>query len=107
MTIATGALRLLATQTSISVFAVNIGSLVGLGIAIDFCLVMVRRMREERAAGASSEQAVYTMMATSGRSVMFSGLTLLLSMGLVTAIFHDMMIVRSITFASCSSRASA
>ncbi len=107
VTIATGALRLLATQTSISVFAVNIGSLVGLGIAIDFCLVMVRRMREERAAGASSEQAVYTMMATSGRSVMFSGLTLLLSMGLVTAIFHDMMIVRSITFASCSSRASA
>lgn len=95
---ATGVLGLLGSHVPISVFAQNIGSLVGLGIAIDFCLIMVRRLREERAAGRGQDDAVSVMVATSGRSVLFSGVTLLLSTGLVTVVFMDMMIVRSITF---------
>ncbi|QRX96327.1 MMPL family transporter [Streptomyces noursei] len=95
---ATGVLGLLGAQFPISVFALNIGSLIGLGLAIDFCLIMVRRVREERAAGRTASRAVTAMLTTSGRSVLFSGLTLLLSMVLVTVVFRDMMIVRSITF---------
>jgi uncharacterized membrane protein YdfJ with MMPL/SSD domain len=94
---ATGMLALLGEQFAISVFALNIGSLVGLGLSIDFSLVMVRRFREERSAGRDVADAVRITMATSGRSVLFSGLTLMLSMALTTVAFSDLMIVRSIT----------
>jgi RND superfamily putative drug exporter len=94
---ATGMLALLGEQFAISVFALNIGSLVGLGLSIDFSLVMVRRFREERSAGRDVADAVRMTMATSGRSVLFSGLTLMLSMALTTVAFSDLMIVRSIT----------
>ncbi|GAB3427863.1 MMPL family transporter [Flindersiella endophytica] len=94
---ATGILALLGDQFAISVFALNIGSLVGLGLSIDFSLIMVRRFREEQAAGHDVADAVRATMATSGRSVLFSGLTLMLSMALTTVAFADLMIVRSIT----------
>lgn len=94
---ATGLLGLLGEAFSISYFSLNIGSLVGLGLSIDFSLILVRRYREERAGGRAPHDAVARTMATSGRSILFSGLTLLVSMVAVSLIFHDLMIVRSIS----------
>jgi RND superfamily putative drug exporter len=94
---ATGMLGILGGLFPVSVFALNIGSLIGLGLSIDFSLIMVRRFREERAAGRTVPDAVAASVATSGRSVLFSGLTLVVSMLAVTIIFADLMIVRSIT----------
>lgn len=66
----------LSTQfTTTSVFAVNLITAMGLGLGIDYALLMVNRFREERARGLDVEQAVKTTVATAGRTVLFSGLT--------------------------------
>ena len=93
---ATGLIGILGDQFPISVFALNIGSLIGLGLSIDFSLIMVRRFREELATKEVPD-AIARTMATAGRSVFYSGLTLLFSMAAVTIVFSDLMIVRSIT----------
>lgn len=92
----TGVIGLVAKGTDVSIFALNIGSMVGLGLAIDFSLFMVRRYREERARGLEVPEAVQATVRTSGRSITFSGLVLIGSMVVVYGIFHDLMIVRSI-----------
>ncbi len=50
-------------------------ALVGLGIAIDYVLLVVSRWREERAHGRSGDEAVQRAMETAGRAVVFSGIT--------------------------------
>ncbi|HEU0101487.1 MAG TPA: MMPL family transporter [Mycobacteriales bacterium] len=67
-------LHVLSYATDISVFALNIVTLLGLGLAIDYALFMVSRFREELAAGRRVEQAVERTVATAGRTVAFSGL---------------------------------
>ncbi len=59
----------------VSIFAVNIVTMLGLGLAIDYGLFMVSRFREELAAGNDVESAVVRTMATAGRTVAFSGVT--------------------------------
>ena len=54
--------------------------LVGLAVGVDYALFYLRREREERARGASTEQAVATASATSGRAVVVSGLTVMVAM---------------------------
>ena len=79
-----GAFTLLnvATQfADVSVFAINIVTLLGLGLAIDYALFVVSRFREELAAGFSVEDAVARTMATAGRTVAISGLTVAVSLG--------------------------
>lgn len=49
--------------------------LIGLGVAIDYSLLVVVRWREERARGAESDAAIATAMGTAGRAVAFSGTT--------------------------------
>jgi RND superfamily putative drug exporter len=73
-------LRALSEVTSVSVFAVNIASLLGLGLAIDYSLFLVNRFREELRAGVDVEGAVATTMATTGRAVAFSGITVAASL---------------------------
>jgi RND superfamily putative drug exporter len=66
----------LSTQvTTTSVFAVNLITAMGLGLGIDYSLLMVNRFREERKAGHSVEQSVLNTVSTAGRTVLFSGLT--------------------------------
>ena len=65
----------------VSVFAINIVTLRGLGLAIDYALFVVSRFREELAAGFDVEDAVARTMATSGRTVAISGLTVAVSLG--------------------------
>jgi RND superfamily putative drug exporter len=66
----------ISTQiTDTSIFAMNLITGMGLGLGIDYALLMVNRFREERAAGHSVDQAVIRTMTSAGRTVLFSGLT--------------------------------
>ena len=72
--------RLLTTVTDVSVFAVNVITIIGLGLAIDYALFVVSRFREESAAGRDRTAAVARTMSTAGRTVVVSGLTIMLSL---------------------------
>ncbi|GAB6984422.1 MMPL family transporter [Nocardioides pyridinolyticus] len=77
---ALAAVRVLASFTEVSVFAVNVVSLLGIGLAIDYALFVISRFREELAAlpedhPDASRIAIRRTMATAGRTGMFSGLT--------------------------------
>jgi trehalose monomycolate/heme transporter len=72
--------RVLTSLTDVSVFAVNTILLLGLGMAIDYSLLMVSRFREELRAGHDPSGAVLRTMATAGRTVFVSGLTIALAL---------------------------
>ncbi len=72
--------RLLAQVTDVSVFAVNIITLIGLGLSIDYSLFIVSRFREELRAGYDTRSAVVRTMGTAGRTVAVSGLTVTLAL---------------------------
>ena len=59
----------------ISVYAANVVSMLGLGLAIDYALFIVSRFREELAAGKDVHESLMKTMCTAGRTVVFSGLT--------------------------------
>ena len=61
--------------TEVSFIVQFLVALVGLGVAIDYSLLLVTRWREERARGASNHDAVVTAVETAGRAVVLSGLT--------------------------------
>ncbi len=61
--------------TDTSVFAVNLVTGLGLGLGIDYALLIVNRYREERARGLATREAVVETVATAGRTVFFSGVT--------------------------------
>lgn len=69
------ALRLVNTHLPLSVFSINLVTGLGLGLAIDYSLFLVTRFREELARGASVSAALERTLATSGRSIVFSSLT--------------------------------
>ncbi|WP_211767465.1 MMPL family transporter [Kutzneria sp. CA-103260] len=60
-------------------FAINVVTILGLGLAIDYALLMVNRFREELAAGRTVEAAVRRTVSTAGRTVVFSGLAVAIS----------------------------
>ncbi|WP_017605324.1 MMPL family transporter [Nocardiopsis alkaliphila] len=68
-------LRALTHVTEVSVFAINVATLLGLGLAIDYGLFMVSRFREELNKGRSVRDAVGRTVDTAGRTVAFSGVT--------------------------------
>jgi trehalose monomycolate/heme transporter len=69
------ALRLLTLITGVSIFSVNLATIIGLGLGIDYGLFMVSRFREELHQGGTTEEVVARTMATAGRTVAFSGVT--------------------------------
>ncbi|WP_433431461.1 MMPL family transporter [Nonomuraea sp. CA-141351] len=69
-------LRLLTSLVDVSTYAFQIVTVLGLGLAIDYALLLVTRFREELDTGRDVEDAVARTMATAGRAVVFSGLTL-------------------------------
>ncbi|MEU7012223.1 MMPL family transporter [Streptomyces sp. NPDC046385] len=73
-------LRGITELTDVSVFAQNLTTALGLGLAIDYALFVVRRFREELAAGADTRTAVATTLRTAGRTVLFSALTVAVSL---------------------------
>ena len=74
------ALRGFATFTDVSIFAVNVVTIIGLGLAIDYGLFMVSRFREEMRRRTSVEDALARTMATAGRTVAVSGITVAISL---------------------------
>ena len=73
--------------TDVSQYALNIVTLIGLGVSIDYSLFIVNRFRDELAQGASHEDAIATTMATAGRAITFSGLTV--AVGLSAMLFYQ------------------
>jgi RND superfamily putative drug exporter len=69
------AMLLLSAVVPVSEYSVNVVTLLGLGLAVDYSLLEVARFREERAAGAEVAEAVARTVAGAGRTVCFSGLT--------------------------------
>ncbi|NNH70105.1 MMPL family transporter [Nocardia uniformis] len=74
---ALGAVGLIAQFTEVSVFAMNVVSLLGLGLAIDYGLFVVGRFREELTQGRSVDEAVTRALLTAGRTVTCSALLLM------------------------------
>ncbi|WP_239164727.1 MMPL family transporter, partial [Actinoplanes palleronii] len=72
-----GVLHAVALTHEVNSFAVNVASLLGLGMAIDYGLFMVGRFREEQAAGHDPDEAVRRTVATAGRTVLFSATLLM------------------------------
>ncbi|MDO0914815.1 MMPL family transporter [Streptomyces sp. DT2A-34] len=73
-------LRGLTEFADVSVFAMNLTTALGLGLAVDYALFIVRRFREELATGAEPLTAVGTTLRTAGRTVLFSALTVAVSL---------------------------
>src|SRR5215510_13997826 len=69
------ALRLLTLVTDVSVYSINITTILGLGLAIDYGLFMTARFREELRSRPSVEDALARTVATAGRTVAVSGVT--------------------------------
>ncbi len=68
----------IAAHTEMSVFVLNIATIVGLGISIDYSLFMTRRFREELGSGRSVQDAVAWTVSTAGEAILFSGLTVII-----------------------------
>jgi RND superfamily putative drug exporter len=73
-------LTILVGFTDVSVFALNLTTGLGLGLAIDYSLFVVSRYREELASGASKNVAIGRTMQTAGRTVAFSAGTVMISL---------------------------
>jgi trehalose monomycolate/heme transporter len=74
-------LRFASDWTDISVFAINVITMLGLGLAIDYSLFIVSRFREEMAQnGGDVRASIVRTMQTAGRTVVFSGLTVAISL---------------------------
>jgi trehalose monomycolate/heme transporter len=74
------ALRLLTLITPVSIYSINITTILGLGLAIDYGLFMVSRFREELHRQATTADAVARTVATAGRAVAVSGITVALAL---------------------------
>ncbi|MEU9357080.1 MMPL family transporter [Streptomyces sp. NPDC048301] len=73
-------LRGITEFTDVSVFALNLTTALGLGLAIDYALFIVRRFREELSAGTDTRTAIGATLRTAGRTVLFSALTVAVSL---------------------------
>ncbi len=72
--------------TDVSFIVQYLLSLIGLGVAIDYALLIVTRWREEQGTGATNAQAVERALTTAGRSVLFSGITVAVSLAALIAL---------------------
>ncbi|HEV2106659.1 MAG TPA: MMPL family transporter [Thermomicrobiales bacterium] len=93
-----GSLYWIAQATDLSIFVLNLASMLGLGLAVDYSLFVTSRYREELARnGGDVGDAVEQSLATAGRAVFFSGLTVLI--GLSGLSFFSFMFLRSVGIA--------
>ncbi|CAN5537411.1 MMPL family transporter [soil metagenome] len=99
--VALAVIFLVASVTPMSIFVLNLATLLGLGLGVDYSLLMTSRFREELArrgdAPDAVPDAVRIAVATAGRAVFFSGLTVLL--GLLGLVLFEFMILRSVGIA--------
>ncbi|MBV8860264.1 MAG: MMPL family transporter, partial [Mycobacterium sp.] len=76
-------LRLISFGTDVSTYALNLSSALGLALAIDYTLLIISRYRDELADGSGQQEALIRTMATAGRTVLFSAVTVALSMAVM------------------------
>ncbi|MEJ7749516.1 MAG: MMPL family transporter, partial [Candidatus Limnocylindrales bacterium] len=100
--VALAAIFLVASVTPMSIFVLNLATLLGLGLGVDYSLLMTSRFREELTHRPVDDpervgEAVRITVATAGRAVFFSGLTVLL--GLLGLVLFEFMILRSVGIA--------
>ncbi|MDP9247786.1 MAG: MMPL family transporter, partial [Candidatus Dormibacteraeota bacterium] len=81
VTVAVALLGLVAREHTVSIFSLNVTSVLGLGLGIDYSLLVVNRFREELRKGASKEQAVAATVATAGLATLVSGGTVAIGFG--------------------------
>ncbi len=89
--------RILTHFTDVSIFALNIVTFVGLGVAIDYSLFMATRFRDELDAGVPVERAVQHTLRTAGRTIGYSGAAVAVSLLAMTA--FRLMLLRSVAIA--------
>ena len=77
-TVSLALIALIAGVTPISIYVLNMTSMIGLGVGIDYSLLLVTRFREEATRGASAAEAVIRTLRTAGSTVVTSGLTVAL-----------------------------
>ena len=80
---ALAAVAVVAELTPTSTYVTNLVVLIGLGLAVDYSLLIVHRFREELAGGFGPNEAVIRTMATAGRAVVFSGVAVAIGLGLL------------------------
>jgi uncharacterized membrane protein YdfJ with MMPL/SSD domain len=88
-----GAVYVFAHYVTMATYVTNLVQLIGLGIAIDYSLLIVYRFREELLRTESKDDAVVRTMATAGRAVLFSGATV--AIGLALLLFMPSPFMRS------------
>ena len=93
-------LHLLHGFTDVSVYSVNLATSMGLGLGIDYALFLVTRFREELRRGQPVPDAVRETMRTAGRTVLFSALTVMLSLGALMV--FPLFFLRSFAYAGVS-----
>lgn len=107
-----GATLSLSRLTEVNQYAVNVVTLLGLGVSIDYSLFIVSRFREHLRAGLDVEEALASTMSTAGRAVAFSGLTVgiglsallffpgtfLASMGIASGVVTSLAVLYALTF---------
>ena len=93
-------LYLFSLFTDVSVYALNLTTGMGLGLGIDYALLMVNRFREEIHHGKNVEDSIVTTMATAGKTVFYSGLTVLVTM--VSLTFFPLPFLKSFGYAGVS-----
>ena len=99
--VALAVIFVVASLTPMSIFVLNLATLLGLGLGVDYSLLMTSRFREELALRPDGPDrvadAVRVTVSTAGRAVFFSGLTVLL--GLLGLVLFEFMILRSVGIA--------
>ncbi|KUH86347.1 MULTISPECIES: MMPL family transporter [unclassified Mycobacterium] len=90
-------LRAVTYFTDVSIFALNLSVAMGLALAIDYTLLIISRYRDEIADGADRDRALVRTMATAGRTVLFSAMTVALSM--VAMVLFPMYFLKSFAYA--------
>jgi len=93
-------LYLFTLFTDVSIYALNLTTGMGLGLGIDYALLMVNRFREELQRGKSVEDSVITTVATAGKTVFYSGLTVLVT--LLSLTFFPLPFLKSFGYAGVS-----
>jgi RND superfamily putative drug exporter len=90
-------LRLISFGTDVSTYALNLSTALGLALAIDYTLLIISRYRDELADGSDPDEALIRTMATAGRTVLFSAITVALSMAVM--VLFPMYFLKSFAYA--------
>jgi RND superfamily putative drug exporter len=96
---------LISLVTGVSIFALNLITGMGLGLGIDYALLMVNRFREELHHGQDIESAIVNTVKTAGKTVFYSGVTVFITLAALT--FFPLMFLKSFGYAGMAVVATA